>query len=259
MRIAVLCVAAILVAGNLSAEITLSQVFDTRDDFTIRLPTGWVQIPKDAIDAYLKEIAKLAPQASRRTIDYGFQLDTSSEWFQHPYIVVQVKKSGRIPDSQLKSLPKVEVERALQRSAKKAESVLDFVSRAEVGKTLYDSAAHILWWQTSAEYADEGKVRILTALILTEQGIIQVMNYALATEFDDYAPLFETIVRNVSISEAIRYKPQITDSIPIVSGIDWGGVLGKALVGAVIGGIFGLFAWMKKKKAANKPNVGDGK
>ena len=89
------------------------------------------------------------------------------------------------------------------------------MSQAEAGETLYDSDEHILRMQTSMEVAGIGKVRGLTAVILTERGTISIHAYALGAEFDDYTPLFEAIVRNVSIPESIRYKPRMTDSIPI--------------------------------------------
>jgi hypothetical protein len=151
----------------------------------------------------------------------------------------------------LKSVPRVE--KGIGKGLKKVEDAMgSVVSRAEVGKTFYDSKSHILWSQIEMDIAGVGTVRGLLALILTERGAIQVVGYAPATEFDRYGPLFERIARNVSIPEEIRYRPRITDSIPIVSRIDWYKVLVQGILGAVIGGVVGLIAWMRRKQVARK-------
>ena len=107
MKTTAVCIVAMLMAGNLLAKIPLSQSFGTTDDFTIRLPAGWREIPKDVIDTQFKAMAELAPQLPRQTYDCGFQLDASSRWFQYPYILVQVQNTGRPPDFPLKSLSRV--------------------------------------------------------------------------------------------------------------------------------------------------------
>ena len=48
--------------------------------FSISLPDGWVEIPRDVIDSSEKEIARIAPNANAQHYDYGFQLDSSKNW-----------------------------------------------------------------------------------------------------------------------------------------------------------------------------------
>lgn len=250
MRIALLCVVSMLVTGNVSAQIELTQTFETTDDFTISIPEGWHEIPKDALETLTSNLAQLAPQAPRQVYDCGFQLDAPPEWFQYPYILVQAKKTGRVRESELESMSKVE--RSMQRGLKETQNSLDsFLSEAELGKTVYDPDEHILWAMFSMEVAEVGRVRGLTAAILTERGTIQVHSYAHDAEFEDYTPLFEAIARNVSVSESIRYRPHLTDSIPGIEYLD--PIFKWAFFGILAGSIVSFVGFIGRRKKKQAP------
>ena len=212
------------------AETNLPHTFSTKDDFSLRLPQGWREIPKLFLDAYSTAVPSMAPQVPKPVFfDYGFQLEKSDNWFQYPYILVKVVKTGRISDSQLKSMRKVQG--AMTDSAQLMASTVEF------GQTVYDPSSHILWTQATfdGDSAGVGKVRGLAAMLLTEYGSIQVMGYAKASDFEHYAPLFEAIARGTILADSIKYRPSPTDSIPIVPRIAWDRFIGKAIAGAVIG------------------------
>jgi hypothetical protein len=72
--------------------------------FSISPPPGWREIPTDVIAACEKDIARKAPNAPSQHYDYGFQPADSKTWFDYPYILIQVRESGRLSERQLGAL-----------------------------------------------------------------------------------------------------------------------------------------------------------
>ena len=179
--------AAILVALCISAAsdaVELPQTVRTKDGFTISLPADWVAIPKDALDNLSETLAKLAPKARRQTCDYGFQLPMKKHWIEYPYILVQIKRTGPVPEAQLKSLKHVE-QQAKQGVEKAQDSFSAVLSNAQVGEAVYEPATHILWIQLSMDVKKVGTVKGVSASMLTEEGMISIYGYALAADFDN--------------------------------------------------------------------------
>lgn len=255
MKLIALCLSAMLIAGVASGATPLPQTVETSDNFTMSLPAEWIQIPRDVLDAYMKKMAELAPQAPKQTFEYGFQLKTPAGWFHYPYMLVQVRNIGRVPEAELKSLPRVE--NALREGIKQAETgAKSLCAEMSVNKTYYDSDSHILWTQVSTEVVNVGTVRGVMAMILTERGIIQVMCYARSAEFEQYAPMFEEIARNVRVGETIRYRPKLTDSIPPVLRSPLGRIVILAVIGGVIGGVYGMVAALRRKRRTEPSRIG---
>lgn len=59
----------IVFASTAFAEIDLPQTFPTKDDFALRLPNGWIAIPKDILDAYSETVVEMIPQAPKQVYD----------------------------------------------------------------------------------------------------------------------------------------------------------------------------------------------
>jgi hypothetical protein len=102
-----------------------------KNGFSISLPDEWVEIPRDVIDAYEKEIARLAPNAPAPHYDYGFQLGSSQNWFEYPYILVQINNTGRIPESQLEKFEAYNIQESLDKHKKGLSSIM---SNIQAGK-----------------------------------------------------------------------------------------------------------------------------
>jgi len=88
-----------------------------------------------------------------------------------------------------------------------------------------------------------GPVVGLTAIRLTEKGIIQFMGYALESGADTYMQFYKKAVRQIRLDKSLVYKPRASDS----RGINWGKDLIKVFAGAIIGAIVFLI----KKKSGN--------
>ncbi len=110
--------------------------------FSITIPDGWVEIPKDVIDEYEEETAKLVPNMPAQHYDYGFQLGSSANWLDYPYVLVQLKNTGRIPESQLEKLEGYSAQESLDKHKKALSSIM---SDIEAGKMIYDKQTKMIW------------------------------------------------------------------------------------------------------------------
>lgn len=245
MKITTVLIATIT-AVQLAIAVELPHEFRTKDGFTIYFPENWVEIPSDVLNQYSETVHRLAPQASKQTYDYGYQHQPFDTWMSYPYVLIQVKRTGRLPESELKKYKRIE--EGFRKGMSGIENKMSgLVSQAQQGKPIYDSPHHILWMTMSMNVQNVGPVSALLALKLTEFGIVQVMMYATQNTFDTYEPVFRKIATNMTLTREVQYKPQIADSFPIIGGINTGKVVTAALQGALIGGIIGLIAWIVKR------------
>jgi hypothetical protein len=236
-----LCIAAACLAEE------AKQPFPTKDGFTLFLPDDWKPIPKDVLDAYSREIARLAPQAEKQTYDYGFQLSAAQKWFTYPYLLVQVRRTGRIPEDQLRSLARIG--KAMDSSfAKASESLSSFATNGTIGETVLDASMHTLWTRIAIDVKGVGTINGLVGTVLTEAGFIQISCYSKEKDFPGYLPVFETIVRSAVLSDEQKYRPATTDSETSAGGIGRGALVGLAVACVAAGGLFRLFVRNRRKK-----------
>jgi len=209
-----------------------------KNGFSIYLPDGWVEIPRDVIDAYEKEIARLAPNAPAQHYDYVFQLDSSENWFEYPYILIKVENTGRIPENQLKKFEEYPIQESIDKYKKGLSSIM---SDIQPGKMVYDKQTKMIWMRIESSIANIGPISGISGIVPTEKGFIQVIGYSLRENYPNYEVVFQSVALSVSPEPLLAYKPKWSDSLPpAVTGIDWGKITGKAIEGALIGGIFAL-------------------
>ena len=216
-----------------------------KESFTITLPDGWIEIPQDVLTAMYEELKKQAPNAKIPKYDYGFQLASSQNWMEYPYILVQVNKASRIPEHQLKSLPTIDLNEKIKDQAANMKSLM---SSASFGKMQYDEAAHVVWITMQSDVVNVGRIQGISGLIPTETGYVQIHAYSTESNFQSYLPAFRQIITTTTINPSLVYKPHWTDNSPILSGIDWGQVASKAIAGGVFGAIIAAFAGIRRKK-----------
>lgn len=234
-----------IVLASPSTTVRANQLYQ-KSVFSISLPDGWVEIPSDVMHAYEKKIKRLAPNASAPQYDYGFQLGSADKWFKYPYILVRIKNTGRIPESQIEKLEEYSVQESLDKLKGDLSPV---ISDIQVGKMYYDKTAKIIWLRVESNIYGVGYVSGLSGIIPTEEGFIQVSGYSLKSNYSYYEPLFINAAMSVTPSSELVYTPKWSDSLPpAVSGINWGKVVEKAIAGAILGGLLTLFAGLRRKK-----------
>ena len=222
-----------------------------KDVFSITLPDGWVEIPRDVIDAYEKRIASIAPKSSkeiapksaRQLYDYGFQLDSAQQWFEYPYILVSIRNTGRIQKSLLDKFEESSFQKGVDKAKKELRPA---VSNIQIGKLYYDKVANIIWSRIESDLVQIGPVSGLFGMILTDKGYIQVNGYSLKEDFFTYEPVFRTSAVSVIPSSDLIYKPKWYDSLPpALISFDWS----RIIVGVIIGATLAMLSvFLIKKK-----------
>lgn len=225
-----------------------------KNGFSISIPDGWVEIPRYAIDEYEKGLAKLAPNvpASDYHYDYGFQLNSSKNWFEHPYILLQIKNFGRMSEKELESLQNYSLQ-----GIKKIEDLKKDVSSRfndlEFGKLVYDKQTKMLWLRTETNVADVGLVSGISGWIPTEKGAILVHGNSLKKDYPTYESVFQSVALSVIPEPGLAYKARWSDNLPpTVSGINWGKALGTGLGWfLMLSIIIAIKQHFKRKKVGN--------
>lgn len=231
----------------LCSDQVIAETFATSHDFSVTLPSGWAEAPPEALRNMEAAIEQASQGAIKQQYEYGYQLASASVWFEYPYILVQVKTSGRVPEGQLAQHKRSRS--GLREGMEKAEESLGAVlSGLEQGETLYDEAEHVLWSTFTMNVQGVGDVRGVIAVKLTEFGFIQLMGYATGDSFAHYSPIFREAVRTLAIAEQYEYQPRLTDHAPTVWGINLGQSAIAGLFGGLAGGVVALIAYLNKKR-----------
>ena len=225
----------------------LPQSFAAKEDFTLHLPRDWKPIPKDILDKYSQAIAKMAPQAEKQVYDYGFQRSDAPKWFSYPYILVQVKRSGRIPEEQLKALKRIE--KAMDESfSKTTDSLSAITSNASLGEPVYDPASHILWTRIAIDIKNTGTVRGIIGTILTGEGFVQIACYAKNDDFETYLSIFESVIATTELRADLKYGSRPLSVKTAEEEAEQGTVPWKAMTVVVIGVLLIFLVWKIRKK-----------
>ena len=231
---------------QLAAEETL---MTAGSDYQISIPSDWIEIPRDVLDQY--EVAVKNATGQDQTYEYGYQSSSAVNWFEHPYALVQVKRTGRIPEGQLKQYQKIES--GFKEGIDKAEDLAgDLLKNITMGETIYEQDSHILWSAMTMDVAAVGKVKGLIAVKLTEFGVVQFMGYDKIESFPQIEPTYRKMIHSIALNQPDIYMPRLTDNAPTLFGINLGQSLMAGIIGGLIGGLFGLFKYFTRKN----PNKG---
>jgi len=218
-----------------------------RDGVAISVPTGWTEIPAAILKDYTDKLARLQPNAPRQEFQGGFQLTSAEQWFTYPYVMIQIRNTGRVPEGQFTK--SAGIHGAAEKGLKKAESQLSTIlSESKLTEPRYDPQKHALFMNGSMNVAGVGKVRMTSATLLSEKGTISVYCYALEGDFAAYLKPFETMLNSVELSEELRYKPRPSDTNAVLGFLERVG--SGALRGAIIGAIVGLVIFVMRRKNA---------
>ncbi len=233
----------ILLIGN---SITHAKVLNYPDDgIGVSLPDKWIEIPKEVIQTMFQELARQVPNAEAQHYDYGYQLDSAEKWLEYPYILIQIKNSGRIPERELEKLEQYPASKEIEEQENEFE---DLLSSLKMEKMHYDHNSGIIWMKIQFNIPNVGQVSCLTGMIPTEKGLIQVNGYSLQPDFEHYVSIFKDFTKNIIISKELKYQPEWSDKIPVLGETNWGGVISKAIAGAIVGGIVAFIIWLLRKK-----------
>lgn len=218
-----------------------------KPSFTISLPDGWTEIPQEIFERIYDELKYQAPTKELPKYDYGFQLESSQNWMEYPYILVQVNNSSRIPAQQFKTSQKIDLNEKI-----KTANAHSIISNAELGKTYYDEENNIFWVSIQSELANGQTIQAISGLIPTETGYVQIHAYSSNSTFASYLPIFRQIITSTAIPPGLVYKSRWLDSNPTLGNINWQNITSKAIAGGIIAIIIAFYAGAFRKKKNSK-------
>ncbi len=227
--------------------VELTQEFKTQDSFKMYLPDDWVEIPNEVLEQHSEKVSELVPQVGKQVYNYGYQASHVDNWMTHPYVLVQVKRTGHIPAEELKKYKQVQ-EVFSEHIGDVEGMVSGLLSNTQLGEILYDAENQILWMNISFDLQQIGRVSAQIAVKLTAFGVIQVTGYATEDTFSTYQPLFQKIARQINLDSSLKYKPEPSWNIPADGLINAGYTLKVLIWSTVICGVIGLIVWLMKRK-----------
>lgn len=232
-----------LIAQNVKDN--LNKPFKTEDKFTIFLPSDWREIPNEILLLASRVAEQKYNISTFSEYNYGFQLGSAIDWFDYPYILIQIKK-GRIPENEFINTKNIKKDwrKAVDEIEEKLHSIL---STIKTNEPIYDPYSKILWVQNEVQFENVGMVKEITGVILTEIGLIEIHCYSSAGEYNNYLPLFEKIINSIELSSDIIYVKKFSDDYPIIQNINWS----KIIAAAIIGMLLTLFYSYRKKQKSN--------
>lgn len=213
------------------------------DGFSIQLPPGWIPIPSAAIGERIRELVRRAPNAPTLHYDYGFQFGSPDRWFTPPYVLIQVKRTGRIPESEFAKLDRFS---GNDTAAELQDKFRGIATDTEIGKMRYDPTSRVIWLNAGLNVAGVGRIAGVSAIVPTEYGTIQLSGYAHEREFMGFLTQFHEMVSSLAVVDNAKYRPRATDRFPFLGWIEWDSVIFAALTGA-FGAVVGL-AFRRRRK-----------
>ncbi len=205
---AVLCLLLLglsILSSSASAEVI------QKPEFSLTLPDGWVEIPKETLELMTANAQAKVPSIKLSPYVCGFQLDSGKVELLAPYILVQwAGKGKRLSEQQLRSMQKIDLTKAVK---DKGIQLDEIVPNAALGHMKYDEASNIIWMDMEAGSVALGKGRSVMAGFPTEIGLLQVTGHFMSADANADLPAYQQIVKSVVISPEIAYRAHWTDDL----------------------------------------------
>jgi hypothetical protein len=230
------------------------------DQFTVRVPPEWFQIPAFNMEGFINGAAAqsfLQDQHFPQNYKHGFQQGPIRQWFQPPYFLIDIHTRGRVTRRQLAEMTRVE--QALPGGGPfREDGTRGVFSKTPVGSFIYEPGPHVIWLHFQRVGPAGERMRAVAALFLTQNGGIQLNFYCQEADFARYAELFERIARSTEVSDYLRYRTSFLESWPLLNSLDWSDPTMRYVeIGLVLVFVIGLaclFYKLVQRAKANESN-----
>ena len=130
------------------------------------IPDGWVEIPRNFLNKAEAEMYKVAPSQNAH-YDYGFQSSDFRNGITYPYILIRIRTTGKISESELERINSYDP----LLNDKQASQMSSLVSNLHFGRPIYDKENKIIWDRVDSYVNGVGKVYCLSGLFPSELGV----------------------------------------------------------------------------------------
>jgi len=248
----------LLVRSLVHTPISAAEEFHgTSYGYQLDLPPGWVEIPKDVLEA-TAAAAQKGDAATRIAFDAAFQPESANNWFEYPYVLVQ-----RTPYDGHRQINEDEFPKLIRLLAGLdlgptiddvvSSDVRKLIDNVDAGPPQLDTAHRRFLWTVSMDAQPFGPICGLVVGYFGRDSLVHVSFYSRRSDWDRYADVRRAIVDSFRFDPHKAYSVQVAAVNPTPPSI-WSSALKKAVVGAVVGGILGLvfaaIAAVKRKKRA---------
>jgi len=232
------------------ADVSLRRVEIERVGVVMSIPLDWVEIDIDDLEIFSLGIAELSGGRAAETYHVGFRRSDSAGWLDLPYILLQVRESGRLRYGAILDLPPVEgIKRLSTRTLK--EALGEGLTDVRLEKLEFDRSLFALRIRSIVDRRAGGPVVIETATFLTQQGVLSVHCYEIRGRFDSMLPLFESVIDSVQLVEGVRYQPGISDRWPFLTRLTWIHVV----LSSAFGFLGGSIVFFIRRRQLQRPDL----
>jgi hypothetical protein len=239
-KLALLPCLGVFLLATAGAALAGDGAFHSPHHYTLRVPQGWEQID----DAVVRQASRLASSAMRmktQAYEAAFQREDAEHPFAYPYVLVRFEPgntSGAYRD--LEHQIDVGIDEARQKHGKALEEHLGEFS---FDRPTVDRTRNRVWITMNAETPADGPVRAFLAAHLGREGVAQLACYTSADDAEAGYRDFVALSDSLTFDEGYTFR----------AGGLFDGVLGKALIGAIVGaGIF-LVRRVGRRRSAVPP------
>jgi hypothetical protein len=184
---------------------------------TFTLPPGWVAIPKQEIAKRQTEIQESLAKPHTFNFKYGYQKQ-GADWFSYPYMLIDPQTAERIPESDLRKLPTIDLSPGENKVRELAPRCFDSLS---IEKFSYDPATRKIWSESKATF-DGMDLSALLMMETTEKGTTAFYFYATADQYAELKPAFLQTALSVTPDPEIAYRTHAEDIIAGLKLRDFG-------------------------------------
>jgi hypothetical protein len=187
--------------ANVHRVVEPSVYHNTEGHFSLIIPAGWEEIPKDAIETVLKSLKEDYDYTSPPQYGGGFhKLDTT--YFSRPYILFGIDRSGRWSESQIE---KFLSSNGWENTFEEVESELSkqlpgLIQKSKPGEATFDKPRNMVFIKS-----EEG----VSVFILSNYGFVDLHCYSDKENFENDLPYFTQIIDSFRYDAGYGYN-QIT-------------------------------------------------
>ena len=198
MKILSLLVGACFLFTALVAESAdFTQAIKMNENFSVKLPSNWQQIPKDVLEQYKTNISKDFPKNKIPDYSYAFQKKNQhGEYFIYPYILVRIIKTP-MTDQDIEKFTKTKLSpKALNKGLPSVLAVTSF------DNYVYDAGNQAIWLKAKMQVQGSNIISI-NALKRTKVSTIAISCYIREEDYKKTSRIFEDFVRLLKVDSSI--------------------------------------------------------